>query len=359
MQPTSTHILAIDYLDDDGTPIGSAPVEPDWESAFECAHFAAMRRGVVPAVLGAHRSSFQPIWHSEHGAPRIGAARVVFESTGVGGEFPAEPCFEDLSTESAFFRELAKQGSESMVEKGLLTAGQIYKFGVSAYANSATGVAPSDNGDARLQFEDLGETLVLREKPIEQLIRSASLAGRDTRDSDMRVFVPRTVVDEVVSAARAAGELEVGGMLLGHLQRSPGSPEIYVEVTAQVPAKHTQATKATLTFEPDSFAATNDAIALRGVGESCIGWWHSHPDFGNSACAQCPEERRRLCPLSSPFFSASDIHLHRTMFSRAYHTAMLVSDFGNAELDVSYFGWRDGAVVSRGFEVLEPDTSQE
>jgi hypothetical protein len=143
-------------------------------------------------------------------------------------------------------------------------------------------------------------------------------------------------------------------MLLGHLQRSPGSPEIYAEVTAHVPAQHTDATKASLTFTPDSWVAVNDAIALSGEGESCICWFHFHPNFSDSACAKCPEERRRICPLSRPFFSTSDIHMHRTVFGRAYQTAMLVSDFGQPELDVSFFGWRDGAVVSRGFEVFEP-----
>jgi proteasome lid subunit RPN8/RPN11 len=332
-----------------------------------------MRRGLVPTVLGARRSRLQPVWHSEHGAPRISATRVVFEpedSEQMDGDPPAEPCHEDVSVDSAFFHDLAKQGSESMVEKGLLTPGQTYKFGVSVYpretrttrATSSTGANadPSaaakderdDRAEPRMQFEEVVELLVLHEKPIEQLARHARPAGRNARAGDVRVFVPRTVVDEVVAAARAAGEFEVGGMMLGHLRRSPGSPEIYVEVTAQVPALHTDATKASLTFTPESWAAANDAIALRGAGEYCVSWWHSHPNFSDNACAKCPEERRRLCPLSRPFFSPSDIHMHRTLFSRAYHTALLVSDFGRAELDVSFFGWRDGAVVSRGFEVF-------
>lgn len=363
MSMASTHTMAIDFLDDDGAPIGSTTVEPDWEPVLECAHFAAMRRGLVPPVFGAHRSQIRPVWHPEHGAPRIGAARIVFEAAGVGGDHPAELCHEDLPVESPFFQELAQRGSESMVEKGLLTAGQTYKFGISAYAKEAqeaqetARASTGDEDTAGLQFEDVDEPLVLREKPIEQLARTARPAGHDARESDMRVFVPRAVVDEVVAAARAAGELEVGAFLLGHVRRSPGSPEIYVEVTAQVPALHTDATKASLTFTPDSWAAARDAIALRGEGESFVAWAHFHPNWGDNACARCPEKRRRVCPLSRPFFSSTDIHMHRAIFSRAYQTAMLVTDLGHAELDVSFFGWRDGSVVSRGFEVFEPDSA--
>ncbi|MBW1884172.1 MAG: hypothetical protein JRG89_12770 [Deltaproteobacteria bacterium] len=363
--------MAIDYIDDDGAPIGSTTVEPDWEPVLECAHFAAMRRGLVPPVFGAHRSQIRPVWHPEHGAPRIGAARIVFEAADGGGDHPAELCHEDLPVESPFFQELARRGSEAMVEKGLLTAGQTYKFGISAYANESAANESAANETARaatreddpsgLQFEDVedvDEPLALREKPIERLARTARPAGHDARESDMRVFVPRAVVDEVVAAARAAGELEVGAFLLGHVRRSPGSPEIYVEVTAQVPALHTDATKASLTFTPDSWAAANDAIALRGEDESFVAWAHFHPNWGDNACAKCPEERRRVCPLSRPFFSSTDIHMHRAIFSRAYQTAMLVTDLGHAELDVSFFGWRDGSVVSRGFEVFEPDSAE-
>jgi hypothetical protein len=45
--------------------------------------------------------------------------------------------------------------------------------------------------------------------------------------------------------------------------------------------------------------------------------------------------------------------MHRTIFPRAFHIALLVSDYGQESLDVSLFGWRHGMVVSRGCDVLD------
>jgi hypothetical protein len=44
--------------------------------------------------------------------------------------------------------------------------------------------------------------------------------------------------------------------------------------------------------------------------------------------------------------------MHRAIFPRAFHVALLVSDHGREPFDVSLFGWRHGMVVSRGFDVL-------
>jgi hypothetical protein len=57
--------------------------------------------------------------------------------------------------------------------------------------------------------------------------------------------------------------------------------------------------------------------------------------------------------MSRPFFSNTDIHMHRAVFPRAYQIALLVSDHGRESLEVSLFGWRHGSVVSRGFEVYQ------
>ena len=57
--------------------------------------------------------------------------------------------------------------------------------------------------------------------------------------------------------------------------------------------------------------------------------------------------------MGRPFFSNTDIHMHRTVFPRAYQVALLVSDHGREALEVNLFGWRQGGVVARGFEIYE------
>jgi len=374
LAPVASYRWSIDFFTEQGARVGSSAIEPDWEPAIECARFTALRRGLVSPTLGGPGGVIEPLWHTELGAPILSAARV-----GVRAEVGDEVVFEDVSARGAFFRDLAKEASSELIEQGLLSEGQRFRFKVAAYpcsspggprsspggpssphgaidpnrSGGAVGGATGSDAPAGFVFEEPVEALPLLDKPVEALAASARAIGREADEGDMRVFVPQEVLDEALALAKGAGGLEVGGVLLGHLHRDLGGPEIYLEVTAQVPALHTDATNASLTFTADSWAAARAAVDLRARGELIVGWHHFHPDFGSERCAGCPEERRRRCVLSQPFFSTTDIHMHRTVFPRAFHCALLVSDLGRDELDVSFYGWRHGVVAARGFEVLD------
>jgi proteasome lid subunit RPN8/RPN11 len=235
-----------------------------------------------------------------------------------------------------------------MIERGALSEGQVFRFKVAAYPVSDD---PSDD-DAGFDIDEEGEALRLGMRDIDELAANARPAGVEADESDMRTFIPASVLDATFAHAEASGDDEVGGFLLGHLERTPGSPDIFLEVTAQVPARHTDATNASLTFTSETWTAVHDAVALRGRGELIAGWWHLHPNFAKKTCAKCPEVRRRQCPMSKPFFSATDVHMHRAVFPRAYQTALLLSDLGDETFDVRFYGWRHGNVVSRGFEIV-------
>jgi hypothetical protein len=91
------------------------------------------------------------------------------------------------------------------------------------------------------------------------------------------------------------------------------------------------------------------AIDLRRAGEMMLGWWHSHPSF--AFCnAECPAERRRVCALQKPFLSNDDLVLHRTIFPKAYHIALLANN-ADAGLEFTLFGWSSGTVRARGFHI--------
>jgi len=344
----SSYSWAIDYRGEGGARFGSVAIEPDWEPAIECAYFAALRRGLVPATHGPTGCAIEPVWDTTRGAPILSAARIV-----VPGESGREPVYEDIPARSDFFRDMAREGSVEMVRRGLLSEGQSYDFEVNAYARDASAERESRGLLAgALEACEVDAGAPLREKSLDILSVQARPAGRDFREDDMRVFVAERVIEEAAEVSRKAGDREVGGLLLAYLNRSPEDSEIFLEVRAQVPALHTDATSASLTFSSETWAAGNAALRLRGQGEILGGWWHYHPEWeSQKACAKCPEERRRVCPLSRPFFSRDDVHLHRTVFSKAYHAALLMSDLGGDELDAAFFGWRHGAVVSRGFDV--------
>ena len=81
-----------------------------------------------------------------------------------------------------------------------------------------------------------------------------------------------------------------------------------------------------------------------------LGWWHSHPSF--AFCnADCPPERRKVCSLQKAFLSKDDLILHRTVFSKAWHVALLANN-ADAGLEFALYGWRSGVVQRRAFNTL-------
>jgi hypothetical protein len=342
---------AIEYSSQDGERLGSVPVEPDWGPARECAQFLAIRKGIISPVLRDGAGSIEPVWDSEFGAPVLSAARVV-----VAAEAGGETVCDEIPS-APYFLQLAKAGSAAMVERGLLERGEVYRYKICAYpstntasTNTAPGADPRESEPNAFAVEEIFESLPLEERAIEPFLARATAWGGDFNASDTRVFIPQHVVDAAVARSREVGDVETGGVLVGKLHRCVSSPEIFLEVTAQIPAAHTDSQAARLTFTADSWAAVQAAIELRNRDELMCGWWHFHPNF--DSCRKCPEEKRRGCVLSRPFFSLEDIHMHRTVFPRAFHVALLVSDHGRESLDVSLFGWRHGMVVSRGCDVL-------
>jgi hypothetical protein len=398
-------VYAVLYKDQEGRDLGSLAVEPDFAPAREGALFNAIRSGLVPPVLGEARTRVVPVWDGELGAPIVKEACVIVPpEPGPGGTIDADidadidanidtnidanaddeaaAVHERIPAQADLFRQLAQTGSREMIARGVLREGQSFSFEIAAYpvshsagysaahpaAHSAAhsaihpaqipapigepGASRASDDGAGFDFEDDGERLLLRERQIEELAAGARPAGHDADPGDVRAFYPEHVLSATFAHAESSGDKETGGFLLGFLERTPGHPEIFVEVTAQVPARHTDATNASLTFTSDTWTAVQNAVELRGRNELIVGWWHKHPNFAEKTCERCPEERRRNCPMSRPFFSATDVHMHRTVFPRAYQTALLLSDMGKDALDVRLYGWRHGAVVSRGFEIV-------
>jgi len=323
--------FAVEFFTPEGAPLGQFPATVDWEPALEEVRLAALRRGHIAPRPGASEPEVQPLWEETLGEPYAAGARIV--DGAVSSEMPL-----------SYFKSLATEASTHLVENEVLKVGDLFGFKLLAFR--ATERAPESR--AAFAVEDVIAPLDFRETRIADLRCGATPFG-PAHSGDFPVFVPGRVLDEVEALTREAGEVETGGILIGHLYRDLAAPEIAVVITVQIPARHTHARSTALTFTAETWTAVRAALDLRRMGEMFLGWWHSHPAF--AWCSpECTPDRRKICPLQKAFLSADDLLLHRTVFPKAFHVALLANN-ADAGLQFALFGWRHGMVEHRGFNV--------
>jgi hypothetical protein len=168
----------------------------------------------------------------------------------------------------------------------------------------------------------------------------------------MALFCPQHVLDQVAAQTLAERGRETGGILVGRLHRDPNLPEIFAEITAQIPAEHTHGDAVKLTFTPDTWSAVDAAIKLRGRSETYLGYWHSHPVFSWCRSRDCSLEKQRNCKLASGFFSADDQDVLRAVFPQGHNVALVANDTAFQDVTFSWFGWREGTVHPRGYYLM-------
>lgn len=338
----SPYRFALEMFDQRGTPLAQEPVTVDLLPAEEWARFMALRSGVPEAAGAAARASLRPIWDLERGRPYTGGFSIRLET--------ADHHEAASSFTSRYFGEQAQAISSRLVERNLLKPGDTYRFIVAAYPGSEK----AEPAGAAFRTDDVSPDLPLRDGDLQARMRDTGSEG-EMVDGDYPVFIPRHLLDETAALARAAGSVETGGILVGHLYRDTGAGELFAVVSAQIPAAHAQGDRSSLKFTPESWTHVQGVIDLRARDELMLGWYHSHPI--HAWCAGCPVERRRRCVLSDRFFSSHDRSLHRTVFSRAWGLALVVNDIGEGGPTHSLFGWRHGLVQSRGFHIFDESGS--
>jgi len=325
----------------DGSALGSASVMVDWEPAAEWTRFYHARRGDTP-FCGDGTASIQPLWDRSEGEPYIRGFRVVCQSSGqrpVAADFP-----------SSYFNDVAAQASEELVRRGKLQKGENYVFQAVAFPKNGAG----GKADGTLQLSVVEEkpAVALAPSILEDFRRRSSTAGVVDVD-DMPVFLPQRVLDDAAAITRGAEGRETGGILIGRLHRDPNLPEIFAEISAQIPAEHTQGTVARLTFTAETWSAASAVIRLRNLSEVFLGYWHSHPVREWCRAKECTPEEQKTCRLAKDFFSEDDRAVMRAAFPRAYSVGLVVNDTAFADLSFSLFGWREGKIHPRGFYLLE------
>lgn len=330
-----TYKYILELVGGDGRTIGEVPIDPDWEPALEWAAFDALRRGRVPTVWRAPSGHVEPVWHPERGRPCVAGFLIHVDGVESVAELPV-----------AYVARQARAAVATFFESATLRAGDSFSCLVQAFATGSE----SAMGDAvAFTVDDVASPLPLGDRALSTITEHAVRWGLPPEPDEFPVFISRAVLEEITAQARANPDNEVGGILVGRLHRDPELPDIFLEVTAQIPAQHTTADATRVSFTAETWAAAEAAIALRRRGELMSGWQHSHLDW----CRHCPIENRRRCTRSNAFLSADDIHLQRVCFGRAHNVALLVSDNIHTGMTWTLYGWRQGVVSPRGFHIIE------
>ena len=326
----------LEILDRDQQRLAQLPARINFEPAAEAATFGAQRKAHPSVHHPGRRMTIEPIPHATAGSPYCDGFRVRIQADGVEG-------FDHLFAGS-YFKSAALAGSAALVKKGVLKEADPFHYLIAAREKAAAPAAP-----ARIAVHHVAKAVPFQEGRLGDLT-DRSVAFGELLEVDAPVYIPQEVIEQANRLTERARDKETGGILVGHLVRDPGIPEIGIVVTAQIPARHAQGKSTELTFTPNTWASVRDTLALRDHGEIMVGWWHSHPGkyWQQTTCAKCPPERRRVCPIARNFFSAHDENLHETIFPKAYNVALVITNTEEG-LRQALYGWREGIVQPRGF----------
>ncbi len=336
--------IVLELLKEDGTRLGQASVAIDWEPAREWTRFLGIRRGLLPLNGPVQSTAIEPLWNRSAGEPYLRGFRVILLGSGCGS------ITEDFST--AYFQDLARQASSHFVEGDRLKEGEHFQYLVLAYPGCAD--SPSVQ-KARFEPEEVEPLIAYHVKSLSESMKGAVAEGMVDAE-DMPIFIPQQVLNEAKSVTLDARGTEIGGILIGHLRRDENLPEIFAEITAQIPTRgNGQATK--LTFTAETWTAVRTAIEIRNNKEIYLGFWHSHPVREWCKNNDCSLDKLKKCPLARGFFSQDDQALLRTVFPRAYSVGLVCSDVPLEQPTFSLFGWRRGMVEMRGFHIPAPKVS--
>lgn len=314
--PPPAYRWAIEVLREDGTTVATRPVTPDFGPAREWARWQAIRRGRPTEAAFTDPVVAEP---TRDGAGAKGITGVRLRSAELECDVGLTP-----------FQDPAQATVAALVREGVLIGGDRVRWRALAEA--------ADADPAPRLGRELPPPITLRQRT-----RLTTVPPEADEDP---VLLPDSVLGEIAAITREHGGRETGGILVGHLCRDAGQ-RLFLEITAQVPARYASSAPTRLTFTPDSWADVRAAVALRGREEIMLGWWHSHPV--QAWCAECPPDCRSTCSLGAGFLSPEDRRLHRVVFPRAYSVALVASDVGEAAPAFALFGWRRGELVPRTF----------
>jgi proteasome lid subunit RPN8/RPN11 len=327
-----------------GESLGRFEASVDFAPVAEWGRFTALRRWADPEAAANAEIGIEPAWHTTAGAPYVGGLRVSARAEALPAISADIP--------KSLFKASAVKISDTLLAEKKLEPGELFNYAVLAFPVTDEQGNPSANG---LELEDVPVPATLLPGSLEEEL-GRSIAFGDLYPDLVPVFFPRQVLDEALAMTEQAGNAEVGAALIGAMHKDVDSGQLYLKVTAQIPARHAVSESMKLSFTAETWSAVQAALDLRGRREQLVGFFHNHP--ARFWCNKdCSPEARQDCPFNTPFFSQADCDLHRVVFAQAHCIALLVTNAFSG-MKLSLYGWDRAMIIQRGFHITQPDTAQ-
>jgi hypothetical protein len=332
------------FVDTQGNPISAVPVQVDFQPAREDAWFEAVRSGKLDSATPTD-AVVRPLWPDGGGND----GRGLVSGFGVELIDGEGHCLAASTYDITYLTADARRMSAVFVRDGQLKGGETFVFKVFAFP---AGQKPQPAKGIKIKVKSLAsDALSIRtDRTLDDYLQGAE-AYEDAAEQDYPVMVRRDVLDRIGREVRDSGAMETGGSLVMELRRCPQTQRFFSIISAHVPSLE-QGELTRLGFKAETWDVARRAIGLRSAGERLGGWYHSH-NYLMESCKTCEKRNEGACNASADFMSEQDVFLQRTIFPQAFTVALVASQSPCTGLLFALFGWSKGAVVRRGFYILD------
>lgn len=337
----------LEYLDGEGQVLRSRRLtSADFAQAVQHVRFDATRLGLVDTfqLLGG-QAKVEPLFPDEaSSSPNASGFRITIELP----DGSSHNCCFDTS----YFGSTATRVRAELLRTDQIAADTALYYRFNAFLDEEEPAPPANR--LAISLEPVTDHVSLAPGCLRDF--GPTQSWNEPQAGDLPVLIDRDILEEIVAEARADPAREIAGFLLGHLHRDTQSNTPFLVVSGMASAGGTtEASEVSVTYSPASFRQAREIAALRGLQERICGWYHSHPF---KLCARCPTPAKPSCIDRILAYSIDDIHLMETTFDQPFMIGLLTAVEPRIEealgrLPVKLYGWRNGQVQTRGFEVAD------
>ena len=176
----------------------------------------------------------------------------------------------------------------------------------------------------------MGDIEIIGDLQIVQPVESAPPMGSAQamgviKPEDMRIFLPKRVLEEIWHYSTSRTDVEVGGMLVGSLRSYRGVN--WIDIKGYLQVREAVQNAASWRMTHDACAAAERERDSRFNDQIFVGWHHTHPRYG-------------------VFLSSTDMFTCRSYFNLQWMVALVVDPCAE---ELGFFQWKNGRMEQCGF----------